>query len=261
MQIAVCQMTSTADVEANLAVAEKLVREAASRGARLACLPEYFSFYGAEADWKRAAREITPGVLKQMSSLAGELGVHLSLGSVLEDVAGSLKCANTSVMLGPDGCEIARYRKMRLFDVDLPDRAYRESDLLVAGGEPVVCEVEGWRVGLSICYDLRFPQHYAALRRMGAELVLIPSAFTAVTGRAHWGPLVRSRAIETQCFVAAAAQVGECGPGRTCHGHAMIADPWGTVLAEAGGGVSCQIATLDRQRLAEVRRNMPMEWD
>lgn len=258
MQIGVAQMTSGASVPANRQVAAQLVRRGAEGGARLVCLPEYALFHGDETEWMRVAREETPSFLADMAALADELSVYVSVGSVLEDVPDDGTCANTSVMLGPDGAEVACYRKRHLFDVDLPDRAVRESDWLIAGTTPVVCDVDGWRVGLSICFDVRFAEHYAALREMGAELILVPSAFTAETGRAHWRPLLRARAIETQCFVAAAAQTGLCAPGKPCHGHAMIVDPWGEVLADCGETEGIVFADLDRVRLDDVRARIPM---
>jgi len=258
MRVACCQMTSTPDPAANLDAAERLVHEAAGAGARLVCLPEYFACTGSPAEWKRVAREVTPAVLTRMGALAKRLRIFLLLGSVIEEVPGSPKCANTSVLLSPDGREIGRYRKRHLFDVNLPNGRRRESEVLVAGDAPVVCEAAGWRVGFSICYDIRFPDHYQALRRLGAELILAPSAFTTLTGRAHWRPLLRARAIETQCYLAAAAQVGECGFSGACHGHAMIVDPWGAVLADAGDAPGMIVADLDRAFLADVRRRMPL---
>ena len=258
MRIGICQMTSTADILKNLHAAERLVREAAACGAEFVCLPEYFSFYGEPEEWKRVAAEETPRIIGRMSDLAAELGIHLCLGSVLEDLPDSDKCANTSILLDPEGREVARYRKRHLFDVDLPDSRRRESEYLIPGKEPTVCNIAGWTIGLSICFDLRFPSHYQELRRIGAELILIPAAFTAFTGKDHWEPLLRARAIETQCCVAAAAQCGECGGGKTCHGHSAVIGPWGEVLAGLENEPGVALADLDRDEVARVRQMMPL---
>lgn len=258
MLLAVCQMTSGQDVDANLACARGLVRDAAKQGGQLICLPEYFLFYGDEQEYVAVAGEKTPGAVELLSADAARLGVWLSIGSVLEptDVPG--KVANTSLLIDPTGRTVERYVKRHLFDVNLPDRRYCESDFLVPGQAVVTAEVDDWTVGMSICFDLRFAGHYAELARRGAGLLLVPSAFTAVTGQVHWAPLLRARAIETQCFVAAAAQVGQCGAGKVCHGHSMIVDPWGEVLAELPDGVGVIVATLDKDVLRHVRQSMPM---
>jgi len=264
VKLALCQMTSGADAAANLAAAQTLVRQAAAEGAAFICLPEYFLYYGPQENWKQVAGEQTPPALAAMSALASELRVHLSLGSVLEDVPASPKVANTSVLIGPDGAERARYRKRHLFDVNLPaaaglpERKYCESDVLIAGDAPVVAHVDDWTVGLSICFDLRFPDHYQQLRRMGVELILVPSAFTAATGRAHWKPLLRARAIETQCYLAAAAQVGRCTPDKQCHGHSMLVDPWGRVVAEKDDGEGVILGELNKEAVDDARRAIPL---
>jgi nitrilase len=258
MDVAVCQMPSGGDVEANLETACALVREAARRGARLVCLPEYFSFYGPQTDWNRVAREATPQVIARMSALALAQRVYLCLGSVLEETSHPEKCASASLVFDPRGREIARYRKMHLFDMDLSGAEYRESQSLVAGDTPRICKVDDWVVGLSICFDLRFPMHYQQLRRMGAEALLVPSAFSAQTGKEHWEPLLRARAIETQCYVVAADLSGPCGAGRICHGHSMIVDPWGTLLTGLEEGTGVAIGSLDRSHLADVRARLPL---
>lgn len=258
MRLAVCQLAAGDDIAANADTAEELVRQAAGQGARTVALPEYFLFYGDAARFAEVAANHTPAAMERFSALAAELGIWLSLGSVLLEVPGSAKVANTSVIYDPAGAERARYAKRHLFDVDLPDRVYRESDVLEAGREIVSVGIEGWTAGLSICFDLRFPEHYAALVQAGAELLLVPAAFTAVTGKAHWEPLLRGRAIETQCYLAAAAQTGECGGGKVCHGHSMIVDPWGAILAELPEGVGVAAADLDRQKVDSVRQSVPM---
>jgi deaminated glutathione amidase len=259
MNVALCQMTSGADIAANLDVATRLMRESvANYHARLVCLPEYFAYIGPEETWKSVAQRETPRILAQMSGLAKEIGVYVCLGSVLEDVADSRKCANTSILLSPDGREIARYRKMRLFDVDLPGAKHTEGRYLIPGKAAVVCRIDDWTVGLSICFDVRFPLLYQELRRIGSELILVPSAFTEYTGKAHWEPILRARAIETQCYVAAAAQHGICPPAKTCHGHSMIVGPWGEVLSERGDGTGIISAALTKDYLREVRSRIAM---
>jgi predicted amidohydrolase len=260
MRIALYQMTAGDSVAQNLDTAEKAVVVCAGKfGARLVCLPEYFMYGGPERQWKRIAQEETPKVLASMSKLAKVLGVYIALGSVLEDVPRTKKCASTSIVLDPKGREIARYRKRRLFNVNLPDAKHRESKYLVAGTKAVVCKVDDWKVGLSLCFDLRFPEHYAELRRMGAELFLVPSAFAAFTGMSHWEALLRTRAIENQCYVAAADQCGKAATGKTCHGHSMIIDPWGTIRAEAHDVPVAICEIIDHKEVTKVRKMIPMD--
>ena len=259
MRIALFQMTAGDDVAKNLDTAEKAVVLCAGKfGARLICLPEYFMYGGSERQWKRIAREETPKVLESMSKLARVLRVYIALGSVLEDVPRTKKCANTSIMLDPKGREIARYRKRHLFNVNLPGAKYHESKYLVAGTKAVVCKVDDWKVGLSLCFDIRFAEEYAELRRMGAELFLVPSAFSAFTGRSHWDALLRTRAIENQRYVAAAGLCGQMASGKMCHGHSMIIDPWGTVRAEAQDVPLAISETIDHQEIRKVSRMIPM---
>jgi deaminated glutathione amidase len=251
-------MTSTDDVQGNAARAEALVRSAAGGGAAFVCLPEYVQFYGPQEAFARVAEEDASAFLERFSALARELGIVLSLGSVLLPGKASGRVRNTSVLLGPDGAELGRYVKRHLFDVDLPGRRFRESDVLEPGDEAVAVGCEGWTVGLAICFDLRFAAHFAELRARGADLLLVPSAFTEQTGRAHWQALLRARAIETQSYVAAAAQWGACQPGKRCHGHSMIVDPWGEVRACRPEGTGVVSAELDPARVREVRASVPM---
>jgi predicted amidohydrolase len=259
MKIALFQMTAGEDVAKNLDTAQKAVVLCAGQfGARLVCLPEYFMYCGPERKWKRIAQEETPKVVESMSKLAKVLGVYIALGSVLEDVPRTKKCANTSIVLNPKGREIARYRKRHLFDVTLPDARHRESKYLVAGTKPVVCKIDDWKVGLSVCFDLRFADHYAELRRMGADLFLVPSCFSSFTGRSHWDALLRTRAIENQCYVAAANQCGRVTADKMCHGHSMIIDPWGTVRAEAQDTQLAISEGIEHQEVRKVRKMIPM---
>ncbi len=256
---AAVQMTSTADVEANLAAAGRLVAEAASRGAALVGLPENFGFLRSEGASVPEPQALDGPWVKRMAVLARRLGITLLLGSLPERIDGERKVYNTSVLIGPDGHTLARYRKIHLFDIDLPGMGHlKESRAIAPGGELVVAETSFGVLGLSICYDLRFPELYRALTRRGARILAVPSAFTERTGKVHWELLLRARAVENLAFVFAPAQVGEHGPGRSSWGHAMIVGPWGDVLAEAEGpGEGLAIAELDFERQDRLRRELP----
>jgi predicted amidohydrolase len=255
---AVVQMTSTTDVERNLAVAEALVQRAAARGAGFVGLPENFVFLRSEGQPVPAPQDLDGPWVLRMAELARRLRVTLLLGSLPERVPGDARVRNTSVLLGPDGTRIAVYRKIHLFDIDLPGMEdLKESKSVVPGDEVVVAETVLGPVGLSICYDLRFPELYRELARRGARVLCIPSAFTERTGKAHWEVLLRARAIENLAYVLAPAQVGQHGGGRASHGQAMIVDPWGTVLAQVPDGEGVAVAELDFDRLEQKRRELP----
>jgi predicted amidohydrolase len=193
-----------------------------------------------------------------MSALARRLRVTLLLGSLPERVPGDARVRNTSVLLGPDGGTVAVYRKVHLFDIDLPGMEHlKESKAVVPGDEVVLADTALGLVGLSICYDLRFPELYRELVRRGARVLCVPSAFTERTGRAHWEVLLRARAIENLAYVLAPAQVGHHGGGRTSHGQAMVVDPWGAVVAQVPDGEGIALAELDFERLARLRRDLP----
>ena len=250
MLAAAIQLRSGTDVATNLAQALALVEEAARSGARYVQLPEYTPYLGPQ----RAFVDVAEGVPGPTTALFGDLarrhGIVVHVGSLLERTDGAP--ANTSAVLGTTGDVVATYRKVHLFDVDVPGAvAHRESDALVAGDEAVLVELDGLRLGLSVCFDLRFPELYGALARAGAEVLAIPAAFNAVTGAAHWHVLTRARAIETHSFVVAAAQAGRTAEGIATFGHALIVDPWGAVLAEADGDAP-QVITA-RLDLAAVR--------
>jgi predicted amidohydrolase len=258
---AVCQMTSTSDAEANLLQAERLVREAAARGAALVATPENTSYLGPHAEKVRRAEPPDGPTCGRFAALAAELRVHLLLGSFNERAPEQGRCFNSSVLFGPGGERLGVYRKLHLFDVDVPGGvSFRESDTVAPGSEVVVIESPIARFGLSICYDLRFGELYRALVAGGAELLTIPSAFTAVTGKAHWEPLIRARAIETQSYVLAAAQCGHHDDDglRESHGHAMIVDPWGQVVASVSDGPGVALAEIDLGRVERVRAGIPM---
>lgn len=255
---AALQMTSTADVARNLDEAERLTRLAAGRGARFVALPENFGFLRSEGQPVAEPQPLDGPWVRRMAELARSLEITLLLGSLPEAVPGDTRVHNTSLLLGPNGATLAVYRKIHLFDIDLPGLEHlKESKAVVPGADPVVAEAEFGRVGLSICYDLRFPELYRALVRRGAVVLAVPSAFTDRTGKDHWEVLLRARAIENLAYVVAPAQVGLHGPGRASHGHAMIVDPWGVILAQVGDDAGMAIAPLDFSRLERLRRSLP----
>ncbi len=255
---AVVQMSSGSDRAANLARADALVRGAAGRGAKLVVLPEVFAWRGPrEAEAARV--EPVPGpTTDAMAALARAAGVVLCAGSILEAGPADGRAYNTSCLFDGDGRLVARYRKRRLFDVDIPGRVtVRESDTRAPGDAAVVAETALGPIGLSVCYDLRFPELYRELVAHGAELLLVPSAFTFPTGAAHWEVLCRARAIENQAWVLAANQTGMSPHGFPDWGDSMIVDPWGRVVARAGDGEGLAIAEIDRAYGARVRREVP----
>jgi predicted amidohydrolase len=254
---AVVQMSSGSDRRANIDRASRLVRTAAERGARLVVLPEVFPWRGPRTGESGQAETIPGPTTDAMAALARETGVHLCMGSMLE-AAGSERSFNTSIVLGPDGEILGRYRKVHLFDVELPGRvSVRESDARAPGEDVVVVPTPLGRLGMSICYDLRFPELYRKLVQAGAEILLVPSAFTFPTGAAHWEVLCRARAIENQCWLLAANQTGQSPHGFADYGNSMIVDPWGTVVARIGDGEGIALAEVDLEQLARVRREMP----
>jgi predicted amidohydrolase len=255
---AVVQMTSTADVEGNLAAAEGLIAEAAGRGAGFVALPENFGFLRSTGDPAPDAQTVDGPWVRRMAQAARNHRLTLLLGSLPEKSAEPGKIHNTSVLLGPDGAVLATYRKIHLFDIDLPGLEHlKESREVAPGREVVVAEAPFGALGLTICYDVRFPELYRALTRRGARVLAVPSAFTERTGKDHWETLLRARAIENLAYVVAPAQVGVHGKGRSSHGHAMIVDPWGSVLAQVAGGEGIALAELDFDRQDRLRRELP----
>jgi predicted amidohydrolase len=256
--VAVAQMTSTTDVARNLDSAEALVRQAAGRGAVFVGLPENFAFLRSEGEPVPDAQALDGPWVARMAALARSLGISLLLGSLAERVPGEARVRNTSLLLGPDGSTVAAYRKIHLFDIDLPGMEHlKESKSVVPGTELVVAASAIGPLGLSICYDLRFPELYRQLVRRGARVLAVPSAFTERTGKAHWEVLLRARAIENLAYVLAPAQVGHHGGGRSSHGQAMIVDPWGVVLAQVPDGEGIALAELDFARQERLRRELP----
>ena len=255
---AVVQMSSGADRAANLARAEALVREAAARGARLVVLPEVFAWRGPRAEEAVVAEPIPGPTTERLAALARELAIHLAAGSLLEKTPGERRAYNTCCLFDARGALVAGYRKLHLFDVDLPGRvSVRESATRAPGDDVVAVPTELGTLGLSVCYDLRFPELYRRLVRGGAEVLLVPSAFTFPTGAAHWEVLCRARAIENQCYLVAPDQTGTSPHGFADYGESLIVDPWGRVLARASEGEGVVTAEIDRAYLARVRRELP----
>src|SRR5919199_210370 len=258
IRVACVQLTSRADKAANLEKAERLVAKAAASGADVVLLPEKWNAIGGVETLREAAETIEGGEsVEAMSGWASRHGITLVGGSITERREGREKLSNTSLVFDPDGELVATYRKIHLFDVDVGGHTYRESEAEEPGDEPVVARLEGWPIGLSVCYDLRFPELYRILALEGAELVTVPANFTLYTGKDHWHVLLRARAIENQLYVAAAAQVGETIARKPSYGRSLIADPWGTVLAQAPDEETVIYAELDRARLEEIRRRLP----
>jgi predicted amidohydrolase len=256
---AAVQMRSGIDVAKNVAEASALIREAAAQGARYVLTPEMTTILDRERDRLLAAisPEVTDPSLAKFRALAMELGIHLHIGSMAIRV-GDADVANRSFLIGPDGKTIASYDKIHMFDVDLAGgESYRESRLYRPGAKATIAELPDARLGLSICYDVRFPHLYRALAKAGASVIAIPAAFTKTTGEAHWHVLIRARAIETGAFVIAAAQGGQHDDGRDTYGHSMIVDPWGVILAEAGTEPGVIVAEIDPEASALTRQRLP----
>jgi predicted amidohydrolase len=258
VKVAAVQLNSGADLAANLATADRLTRSAAADGARLIVLPEKWTAMGSEEQLHAAAEGLDGEAIGWARATARELGVELVAGSILERVPGQEKLANTSVHVDPQGEVTAVYRKVHMFDVEVDGHVYRESELEQAGEEIVLSHTaDGVGLGMSICYDLRFPELYRILAIAGARVLLVPAAFTLPTTRDHWETLVRARAIENQAFVIAANQFGSHPAGQRSGGRSMIVDPWGIVLAQAADGEGHIVAALDLARQAEIRASLP----
>ena len=257
---AAIQMTSTPDLATNLAEAEDLIDLAVRRGAKLVSLPENFSFLGEETDKLAQAKEIGSRSEKFLQTIAQRYQITLLGGGFPLPVPEGNKVHNTALLIDPSGREIARYQKVHLFDVDLPDgNTYRESSTVEAGQvlPPVYDSPELGCLGISVCYDVRFPEVYRHLSAKGADVLFVPAAFTAYTGKDHWQVLLQARAIENTCYVIAPAQTGTHYARRQTHGHAAIVDPWGTILSDAGDAPGIAIAEINPARLEQVRRQMP----
>jgi predicted amidohydrolase len=255
---AVVQLTTTTDQEASLESAESLVDEAGRRGAKLVVLPENVSYMGTEAEKLRRAEPLDGPSFGRLAAKAKEHGIFLLAGSLPERGPKPDKAYNTSVLYGPEGQRLAVYRKIHLFDVALGAGAtHQESASVVPGESATLATLPFAKLGMTICYDLRFPDLYRTLVRAGAELLVVPAAFTVPTGRDHWEILLRARAIESQCFVLAAGQVGQNTETRATYGRSMIIDPWGTVLATCPDRPSVAVAEIDLDHLRALRKKLP----
>jgi predicted amidohydrolase len=257
VRVAAVQLNSNGDKARNLAAAERLVRAAAADGAELVALPEKWNLLASGEEMAAGAEALDGSSLGAARLWARDLGIHLLAGSIAERGEDGGKAFNTSVLIGPDGADIASYRKLHMFDVDAGGVAYRESEYEQAGEEIVSAPVDGLELGLTICYDLRFPELYRILAVRGAGLIAVPSAFTAATGRDHWEVLLRARAIENQAFVIAPNQVGEAPPHYSSYGHSAIVDPWGVVLAAAPDEECFVAAELDLGAQERTREQLP----
>ena len=258
MRVAAVQLNSTNDKDRNLETARRLVREAAAAGAELVALPEKWNLLAPPAELEAGAEELEGGVSTEAArGWAREHGIHVLAGSIGERVAGADRLFNTSALIDPSGALIAVYRKIHMFDVEVGGVTYRESEAEQPGDEIVTAAAGAVEIGLSVCYDLRFPELYRILAVRGARLITVPSAFTLATGRDHWEVLLRARAIENQAFVLAPNQVGEAPPHYVSYGRSMIVDPWGVVLAQAADRENVIVADLDLERQAALRESLP----
>jgi predicted amidohydrolase len=274
LRVACLQMNTRGDVAANVRAATALVEAAAAAGARLVALPETWAYKGGREGIRASAEAVDGPSNAALAQLAARLGIFVLAGSIYEPSPEPGRVYNTSALFGPDGGLRAVYRKIHLFDVTAGATVYRESDDVTPGAELVTAEIDPGEavpgrsaetaapaapvtLGLTICYDLRFPELYRSLALRGAQVFCVPAAFTVYTGAAHWEVLLRARAVENGCFVIAPGQVAEHLPGRDCFGHSMIVDPWGAVLAEVQDGVGFCVADLDLGRVAEVRAQIP----
>jgi predicted amidohydrolase len=258
MRAAAVQLNSTEHKERNLEAADRLTRAAVADGAELVALPEKFNLLGTKRDYERGAETLDGPTIGWARATAHELRIDLVAGSIVERRDGREKLSNTSVHVGPDGELKAVYRKIHMFDVEVAGQVYRESDSEEPGDEIVLSETgDGLPLGLTVCYDLRFPELFRILAVRGARIVTLPSAFTKVTGHAHWEILVRARAIENQVFMVAADQIGRHPPDNESYGGSMIVDPWGVVLARAPDEACFVAAELDLARQDEVREKLP----
>jgi predicted amidohydrolase len=261
LRCAVVQLQSGDDVAVNLTAVRLQVAEVVKRGAKLVVLPENFAYFGSEEGRAAVAEDLEPGhgpIARCLAELSREHGIYVVGGGMPEASAELIRPYNTCVVYNPEGQVVARYRKIHLFDVTLPSGdTLRESRSTMPGQSLVVVDIEGFKVGLSVCYDLRFPMLYAELRRRGADVLIVPAAFTQQTGQDHWRPLLQARAIENQCWLLAAGQWGVHPGARTTFGHSLVIDPWGTVIAESPNRPGYALASVDHEAIATVRARIP----
>jgi predicted amidohydrolase len=259
VRVAACQVNSRGDRAANLAAALELLDRAAAAGADVAVLPEYLDYLG-PAEGEPKPEPVDGQFATVLAGAARRLSMWVVGGSFHETGPDAAHTYNTTLVFDREGALVATYRKIHLFDIEIPDRpdvSFRESRRVAPGTQVTTVDIEDVRFGLSICYDLRFPELYRQLAIAGARVLLVPAAFTTHTGRDHWEVLLRARAIENQCYVIAAGQCGDHDPGRSSFGHSMVVDPWGTVITQAVDGVGLVVAELDLDRLERIRAELP----
>jgi deaminated glutathione amidase len=258
MRVGLCQINSQDDKNANISRAEELIDEAAARGARLITLPEYVDYLGADEAKDGIAESIPGPTTDRFAAKAKQHNAYILGGSIIEESETPGKFYNTSTLFNPQGELIATYRKIHLFDIDITGNvSANESNRILPGDQIITAEVDGHKVGLTICYDLRFPELYRLLALEGAEIMFVPAAFTEFTGKDHWHTLLKARAVENQCFVVAPGQFGPHGEGKKCYGHSLAVDPWGTFLADAPNQEGVVIAELDFDYLNKIRTQVP----
>ncbi|RLT21261.1 MAG: carbon-nitrogen hydrolase family protein [Chloroflexi bacterium] len=256
MRVGLVQINSQEDRHRNVARAIELIDQAVAQGAQLVALPECVTFLGRKEHHAANAETLDGETAQAFAATAKRHGIWLHGGSIIEQT-GQGKDYNTTIMFNPQGQMVATYRKIHLFDVDIAPGSYRESDTYLPGTDVVTTDVDGITLGLTICYDMRFPELYRTLALAGAKIIAVPAAFTAFTGKDHWEVLLRARAIENQCYIIAPAQWGEHPVGRQCYGRSMIINPWGTVIAQAPDGEGVVVATLDMAELERLRKSVP----
>ncbi len=258
MLVAAVQMNSREDKETNVLKAEKLIDEAATKGAEVVALPEYFNFLGPDKEKISQAEEIPGPTIERLMDKATQHKIYILCGSILEKGTEPNKAFNTSVLINPQGEIIAKYRKIHLFDVKIKEGViYQESATIQRGEEIVTADTELVKFGLSICYDLRFPELYRKLTFNGAQVIFVPAAFTLYTGKDHWESLIRARAIENQVYIIAPAQIGFHLPDKQCYGKSMVVDPWGIVIAKASDREMVILAELDFSYQNKIKKELP----
>ncbi len=258
LSVSIVQLNSRDDKSHNIQTAMSLIDEAARAGARLIVLPEVWTYLGPEEGNRDNAEPIPGPVTDLLADKARQHDVYIHAGSILESRPGEPKVSNTSVVIDPSGAIIGRYSKIHMFDVVLDGVAsYQESNTVAPGDEIVTVEIDSVTVGLAICYDLRFPELFRILTLRGADIIILPAAFTMTTGKDHWEVLIRARAIENQVFMVAAGQVGQDSDGKWCYGRSMIVDPWGVVLTTAPDRETIISANIELEQLEKVRKQVP----
>ena len=256
MRVGLVQINTQENRQHNVARAVELIGQAAAQGAELVALPECVTFLGRREHHAANAEAIDGETAQAFAAAAKHHGIWLHGGSIIEKT-GQGKDYNTTLVFNPQGNRVAIYRKIHLFDVDIAPGSYRESDTSLPGDQIVTTDINGVTLGLTICYDMRFPEQYRCLALAGAKVIAVPAAFTAFTGKDHWEPLLRARAIENQCYIIAPAQWGEHPVGRQCYGRSLIINPWGTVIAQAPDGEGVVVANLDMAELDRIRKSVP----